>query len=418
MADILILGGGFGGIRAALDLGKKLGKDHTVTLVDKNDCHLFLPSIYEVASAKRLEEKEGEDLYRVMLRGTVCIPYGKIFSGRNVNFVQAEVTHVDLRNKEVHLGSGNFLNYDYLIFAMGSEIETFGIPGVREYAFQFKTINDALFVHRRMHELYKEAMEGKKGLPIRFLIGGAGFTGIELAAELACCAEIVRKECNLEKGCTSISIFEATPRILPMISDKEREIIRKRLKKLEIKIYENSPIEKIEPNGVQVKNGEFIEGDIIIWTAGIRASSFISNIGGLHLDQKGKIKINEFLQAEDYTNIFAIGDNAVFIDPKTQKAIPGLAYVAIDQGKIAAENISRQIKNHPPKPYKPKYETWIAPVGGKYAVSHLNKYITVAGFWGWAVRVLVDLRYFMATLPAGEAIKLFFREMKLFTKND
>jgi len=415
MTNILILGGGFGGIRTALDLGKKLGKDHQITLIDKNNCHLFLPSIYEVASARGVEEEDG---YNVTLRGTVCVPYGKIFSKRNINFIQAEVTHVDIRNKEIHLGSGNVLRYDYLVLALGSEVETFNIPGVKDYAYQFKTIDDALMIHKTMHRLYQEAKNGKRELPIKFLIGGAGFTGIELAAELACCTEIIRRACKLNKGCTEISIFEATSQILPMISDKERKIIRKRLIDLGVTIYENGPIEEIKSDGIKIKGGDFVKGDLVVWTAGIRSNTFISNIVGLHLDQRGKIKTNKFLQAEDYDNIFALGDNVLFIDPKTEKPIPALAYIAIEEGRIVAKNIGRHVIGGKMVEYVPKYDAWIAPVGGKFAVAHVNKYFTVVGFWGWAIRVAVDLRYFIKTLPFFSAISLFFREMKIFTKND
>lgn len=413
--NIIVLGGGFGGIRAALDLGKKLGKEHKVTLVDKSNFHLFLPSIYEVASARGAEEADG---YNVTLRGTVCVPYGKIFNGRDVDFIQAEITHVDIRNQEVHLGSGNVLRYDYLVLSLGSEVETFNIPGVKDYAYQFKTIDDALMIHKAMHRLYQEAKDEKRNLPIKFLVGGAGFTGIELAAELACCTEIVRKACDLKKGCTKISIFEATPQILPMISEKERKIIRKRLNNLGVSIYENSPIEEIKSDGIKIKGGEFMRGDLIVWTAGIRSNAFVSNIVGLHLDQRGKIKTNKFLQAEDHNNIFAVGDNVLFIDSKTQKPVPALAYIAIEEGRIVAGNMARLIKGGKMSEYKPKYEAWIAPVGGKFAVAHINKYFTVIGFWGWAIRVLVDLRYFIKTLPFFTAISLFFQEMKVFTKND
>lgn len=328
----------------ALDLNKKLGRGHEVTVIDKSNCHLFLPSLYEVASARSVEK---DDVYGIILRETICVSYEKIFSGKNISFIQAEASHINIRNQEVHLGSGKVINYDYLVLALGSEVETFGIPGVREYAHQFKSMEDALLIHKKMHEYFQEAKEGKRELPVRFLVGGAGFTGIELAAELACCAEDIRRACNLKSECTDISVtdisvFEAAPQILPMVSDKERKIIRRRLERLGVKIYENSSISEIKPEGVKIKDGKFVKGDIIIWTAGIRASSFASNIAGLHTDQRGRIKVNEFLQAIDYANIFAVGDSAAFFDPRTQKTVPGLAYVAIDEGRIAAENIVKK----------------------------------------------------------------------------
>ena len=411
MKKILIIGGGFGGIRTALDLNKKLSsKDAEITLVDKNNSHLFLPALYEIGSAVG----KWNDQYHIKLRKTVNISYADIFEGTKVNFVQTEIVGIDLEKREVVSKGGQRYDFDYLVLGLGAETETFGIPGVSEYCYKFKTLNEALFLNQKINQAFHQ--QKKK---IQMVIAGAGFNGIELAAELACCAKKLQSACEINESCYGIKIVEAAPQILPMISENERRIIRQRLADLKVEILENSKIAEVGSDFVQIDGGEKYEADFIIWTAGIKASSFLKNIFSLRLDERGKITVNNFLQADGWPNVFGIGDNTVFLDEETNKPIPGLAYVAVDEGKIAAENIYRLIKNKHLKSYQPFYGVWIAPVGGKFAVAHLvGKWLTISGFLGWVTRELVDFKYFLSILPFSKAISLLNEEMKIFTKND
>lgn len=413
---VLIIGGGFGGIRAALDLNKKLSaKEAEITLVDRNNYHLFLPDLYEVGTAAGDPEPSKtsygagwKDRYSIQLKKTVNIPHVDIFEGTKVNFVQAEITGIDLEKKEAVSGGGMVFVYDYLVLGLGAETETFGIPGVLEYAYKFKNIDEALFLNKKI----------KEASSLNFIVAGAGFNGIELAGELACCAKNLKKGCEEKNNCYNIKIIEAMPQILPMVSEKERGIIRRRLADLKVEILENSKIAEVGDSFVQISGGEKYQADFIIWTAGIRASSFLKNIFGLRLDERGKAVVNNFLQAEGWSNVFGLGDNTVCLDLETKKPIPGLAYVAVDEGKIVAENIYRLIKNKRLKSYQPFYSVWIAPIGGKFAVAHLTKKITISGFWGWLIRELVNLKYFLSILPLSKAISLFTRGIAVFTKND
>ena len=128
--------------------------------------------------------------------------------------------------------------------------------------------------------------------------------------------------------------------------------------------------------------------------------------------------VTNFLQADGWSNVFGIGDSAVFVDGATKKPVPALAYVAADEGKIAAENIYRLIKNKHLKSYQPFYSVWIAPVGGKFAVAHLTDKLTISGFLGWVARELVDLKYFLSILPVSKAVSFLSEEITIFGKND
>ncbi len=435
----MILGGGFGGIRCALDLDKKFthstgsgqAGQAQITLVDRNSHHLFLPSLYEVAAIYGIDK----DPFAVKMRKTICIPYGQIFSGKNVNFIQAEISTVDLKTKNIKTKGGEVLPYDYLVIAMGGETADFGIPGVREYAYQFKSIDDAVAINLKIGKLIKKMASrgevsggraladhrisvGEKMDQLRILIGGAGFTGVEIAAELSCCSKKMCQEHNVKDRHAVVTLIEAGLKILPMVSDKERNIISKRLTELGVVLMENSPIEEVGASFVKLKNGQILEGDMVIWTAGIKANEFLKSIVGLPLTDKGKIVVEDNLQVQGWENVFAVGDNQEFIDPKTQKPVPALAYTAVDQGKVVAQNIYNLFNGGNLKKYRPYYGVWIAPVGGKFALAHLWGGFGIRGFMGWVIRELVDLRYLISILSFKKALTLFWQEITMFTKND
>ena len=215
-----------------------------------------------------------------------------------------------------------------------------------------------------------------------------------------------------------ITLFEAGSKILPMIPDEKRQHMIERLTRLGVSVMENSPIEEVGSDFVRLKNGQNMDGDIIVWTAGIKANELLKNVASLPVSASGKVVTDEFLKVQGSKNIFAIGDNVEFIDPKTQKPVPALAYVANDQGKVAAQNLMNTIREKSLKQYKPYYSVWVAPAGGKYAIAHLWRGIHITGFWGWVVRELIDLRYMLSILSPKKAISLFWQEVTLFTKND
>jgi NADH dehydrogenase len=417
MIKILILGGGFGGVRAALELEKKLSHSNhqfRLTLVERNGYHLFVPALYEVASAYGIKK----DPFAVQLKRTVCMPYADIFEGKNIDFIQAEVSEIDINRKFVITKGNHTLEYDYLIFALGSEVNDYGIKGVLDYANQFKTLDDSIFINQKLQEISGEFQRQERNQPFSFLVCGGGFTGIELAAELGSYSRVIENSCKLSGRCSNITIFEAGPKILPAISDRERKFIKKRLTKLGIILMENSPIEEVGNDFVKLKTGQTVHGNLIVWTAGIKSNKLLHNIAGLPITQTGKIIVEATLQAKGFSEIFSIGDDMEFIDPKTQKPVPSFAYTAGDQAKIAAINILNLINKKSLKKYNPYYNIWIIPIGGKYALAHLWGSIRITGFLGWIVRELVDLRYLLSIFNLNKALEVFFNEVTIFTRND
>ncbi len=412
--SIVIAGGGFGGIRAALDVSRALGRRAKVTLIDKNASHLFVPELYEVAAALAVPD----DPYALTLRHTLCIPYTDIFAQHPVEFVQAEIADIDLDRQAVMTRGGAAVAYDYLVIALGSQPADFGIPGVPEYAYQFKTMDDALLINRRIHELMQNIKSGVRQAPLKIFIGGAGFTGIETAAELALCMRRLARAARIHGKPVLVYLFEAGPKILPTISERERALIRERLTRLGVIVMEQAAIEEVGDGLIKLKDGHTMRGDMVIWTAGIEAHRMIRAVKGLELTPRGKIIVGEHLHLPTRNNVFAVGDNIEFVDHATQKPIPSLAYLAIDHGRVAASNIVRSLYGKELMVHKPFYDIWVAPVGGKYAVAHLWRGIVFKGLLGWIVRELVNLRYFFSLLPIRSAVRFYWREMKVFLRND
>lgn len=430
MTNILILGAGFGGIGAALKLEKKLksSKDLKITLIDRSNFHLFTPSLYEVATIYGLIE----DNFAKYLRGSVAIPINEILENKKVDFIQAEIKEINLKEKFVLTGGEAKLDFDYLIIALGGETEFYGIPGIQDYAFNFKSIEDAIAVYRKIREIYDSYQKGERD-NIKINIIGGGFTGVELSAELGCCVGNIIEDCNLDKKCTMINLIEAGPTILPAVSEKARKKIENRLKTEMVQIQTNSPVSEVGSNYIKIKDkAELIKSDLTIWAGGIRSSKLLENLGpsptgqsdglGLKLTKKGSIEVNGFLQVKNSDGsindkIFAIGDNATFIDPSNQKPVPAMAYTAYDQSLIVAKNIVDHLNNHKLSLYKPFYDIWIAPVGGKWAYFYY-KGLNITGFIGYLLKQAVDLRHFLRILPLNKALALFFKDLVIFTKND
>src|SRR3989338_4126194 len=428
MIKILILGGGFSGIRCTLELNKKLRdrKDVQIALVDRNNAQVFQPSLYEVASAYGISRS---DPYYQKLKTTVSVSYAEIFKGTKIETIQAEIANADLDKKIVHTNGGAKLTFDYLVIALGSEATTFGIEGVSEYAYKFKTLDDAMKLFEDIEQSYftnfglamtKDEDTKQTHQPLKFLIGGAGFNGIELASELSRCAEhVVHKHKINLKQCSDITLIEAMPQILPMVSEKERVLAKARLQKLGINILETAAIEKVlDKNRLQLKNGQELTADFIVWTAGVKAPEILKFIVGLELDKSGKIITNKHLQCGTHGNIFGVGDSVTFIDPGNNKPIPQMAFVAIEEGKIVAENISRLINNSKKfQEYKPSYNFWVAPMGGKYALAHIGRF-RVTGKLGYLIREGIDLRYVLSVVPFRKALRLVGHRLSVFLKND
>lgn len=387
---VIILGGGYAGVSA----GKVLSRLCDVTLIDRHNFHLYFPSLYELATEE-------------VTRQTVIIPLRQIFSD-TVNLIKDEVTSIDKSQKKVILKSGDSHSYDYLVLALGSVSNDFGIPGVAEHAFTFREFRETLLLRGNIRTIFHMAKEKSKK-EISLVMCGGGFSGVELAAELRYHLEKMRHEYHCEK--VNLTILEASPQILPGMPPKIVEETVKRLAKLNITLCLGDPVAEVLPDGVRLKSGKWYPSDLTIWTAGTKPNPIPSNMG-LALDPKHRPVVNEHLQVLNYPEIYAAGDIAGYTDPATGRPIPPQAYQAEKMGQIVGDNILRAIRQMPLTEFRPVRNNFIIPVGHNDAVALLYGQV-ITGFFPAILTHFIEFNYLSKLFGVLRSIPPFWSEMKV-----
>lgn len=411
---ILILGAGFGGLTAARLLGQafqrevKLQETYEIIVIDRNTVQVYTPGLYEVATTLR------EDAGPLALKRVAGIPVAESLAGLPVAFLQDHVTHVDKNALTVTLRDSGTLHADHLILALGSVTHTFAIPGVEQFGLPLKTFTDALHIRSKLNTLLKEKST------VRIIIGGGGATGSEFAAELATLAENVRERFKKDVS-LSISVVEATDRLLPGLPERVAALAVKRLDRLGINCLLNTRITEANETHVvadhKTESTKHIPFDLFVWTGGIKPNPLLADII-LPKNKKGLCLVDPDLTVHGNRQIFAVGDLSCFINPRTEKPLPATAYIAIEEGRIAARNVLAHIKKERFHHYHPpKHLPFIVPLGGKWAIADIYG-IIVKGPLAFLARIFADINYFRKVLPLKKALRLTFKAFQVFFKND
>ncbi|MDE2588392.1 MAG: FAD-dependent oxidoreductase, partial [Patescibacteria group bacterium] len=232
--------------------------------------------------------------------------------------------------------------------------------------------------------------------------GGGGFSGTEIAAELLTYKDRLAEQHKLDKDCLDITIIQGSDRLLKELDSHVSAIAQKRLTHPNVKFAFGGHIKEVTKNEVHTDNGKTYPYHLLIWTGGVEANH-LAKTSGLPVNKRGQLQVNPYLQVEGYENIFAAGDIAGFIDPKTQEPVPTVAQVAEEQGEIVAENIIRATQGITFKKYKYRHFGYVVPLRGKYATAELMFNIHLDGFLGWVLQQLVYLRYLLRILPFKKA---------------
>lgn len=401
MKRVVILGGGFGGVRCALTLDTLLKKaslnNVQVTLIDKNRYHSFIPALYEVASAA-----SGVSEDTLYSRANILLK--EILARTNVKFVKAEITaiHSSQNQKYVEFADGNGLDFDCLVIALGAQTNFYNIPGLKEHAIDLKDFVSALKIRR--------AIKLADQTPRTILVGGGGATGVELSAELASC---------LREQSPSITIVEGAGRVLPSFDHHISSLAAKRLKKLGISLKLGNVMKEVTHNQVTLADGQRLAYDQLFWTGGIIPHPLVAD---LSFDkERGFLKVDDCLRLlsegkELKEGVFAIGDSCVHYDAKGN-LIPWTAQKAIAEGKQAAINVVNHLKDQEGGLCKPQTIRFIIPIGGKWAIVRLNHFF-LYGFLGWGLKNLVELKYLLSILPWYRAFGKWLATMITFSHND
>lgn len=408
---IIVAGAGFGGIAAALTLANDPAitrSGYEIILIDRHPHHLYTAGLYEVAAVPRVYAKDD------YLAASMCIPLSDIIRGRHLRFLRGTIAGFNVRNRRVMLDNGGALTYTFLVLALGSETNYFDIPGLRQYSIPLKTADDAV----RLRNAIERAAKTLPSLTI--LIGGAGATGVELAAELINFLCVLEKEKNpAAPACrTTVMLAEASDTVLPGFEKRTARRIARRLINLGVVVKTNALVVAASRNDITLRSGERVPYDILVWTGGIHGIPILKRLG-LPLSPNGTLTVDAGLRVRGaHGRILAVGDSAWFPHPRASRPVPATAQVAEAQGRHAAANISRMIRGKPPRRFRPmKKYPWVLAVGRKYAFADLVS-VRLTGLPGWCVKQLVQLRYFSFILPWTRAWSLWWKNMRLYNAND
>jgi NADH dehydrogenase len=329
----------------------------------------------------------------------------QIFGKKNkIDIIQDKITEADLVKGQLRSQSNTRYFYDYLILALGSQTTYFGIEGLEEYAYGFKSIEEALNLKSHLHKIISQAKlqkdQTKKIEASQIIVVGGGASGVELAGELASYSKKIARFHGLDPSLITIDLIEAAPRILPIIDEEIAAKAEKHLRALGVNIFTNRVLAKEQIDKAVLRDMQ-IGSQTLVWTAGVKPNDLYSKIKGLNLDKRGKVIVGKNLLAKGAKNVFIIGDGA-----STQYS--GMAQTAIDDGSYVANRILGLTKD----PHRAKKPYFSIPVGDKWAVTQIGR-IILFGRIGWWLRRLADLRYFLSILPINKAFRIFRYDMSL-----
>jgi len=377
---VIIIGGGFGGLRAA----KKLKKaDMDVLLIDKMNHHLFQPLLYQVATAA-LSPADIASPIREELR-----------KQQNTEVIMGEVIDIDPDQKTVKLKNEDVFPFDYLIVATGARHSYFGHDEWEQFAPGIKTLADAIRIREEVLIAFEKAErcddreEAQKHM--RFLIIGGGPTGVELAGAIA---EIARKTMfknfrKIHPEQAEVILIEGAPHILNAYPDRLAWKGRKELESLGVNIWTNTHVTGVEKNGIWIGK-TFIESSNVIWAAGNAVSPMLKSLKS-ETDRAGRVLVDNDLSVPKHPNVFVIGDSAHFV-AKNGKMLPGLATVAIQEGSYVGKLIRDQVPKEKRKPFKYFDKGTMATIGRSKAIVHLHK-LKFTGFFAWLTWCFVHIFY-------------------------
>lgn len=375
---IVIVGGGFGGLKTALSLCDDSRFD--ITLISDHDDFRVYPALYRITTggAKQL----------------ASIPLKELFAGKSVQIVTGNVEAIDRTAHSVTLADKTAYSFDGLVLALGVKTNYFHIEGLEELSYGIKTLADAQELKAHLH---KQMIQNNRPDQNYVIIGG-GPTGVELAGSLPLYLKKIAKQHNLRRTAIHVDLIEAAPRLLPRMPKDISMMVKRRLRKLGVKVYLKTAVQAQTADALMANNKP-IRSHTVIWTAGVANHPFFT-AQGFQLAKNGKVRVDQYLQSEP--GIYVIGDNA-------DTPYSGLAQTALYDGKYVARNLKRLADKKNPTPYRAVSPANVIPVGSRWAI-FLWRGIRFYGFPAWVLRGLADLVEYHDYEPWHLATKRWIKE--------
>lgn len=383
---VVIIGGGFGGVKAALNLVNKPGFE--VQLMSDNTHFEYHSALYRSAVGHSPME--------------VVIPLKDIFGGaKNVELILDSAGFIDVKKKRIASLTGNIYSYDKTILALGNTVNYFGIHGLKQHTETMHDIPGTIKLRKKLVELFKAPHDK----PVRIAVVGAGASGVELASEISNFSKFVAKKYNIKPVHVKVILVDGADRVLPMLTPKASEKVTKRLQELGIEIHLNIAVEDCKQGTVCLSAGD-LNADLIVWTAGSKPSDFYaSNPSAFTLGRGGRVVVNDYLLAQGQESVYVLGDNA-------DTPYSGMAQTALYDANFVTRNLVREQKHQKLSVYRPKSPLYVITAGQKWAVVQEGKKITT-GYRGWLIRRKADLAIFKNFQPYEQAIKTWRQARKM-----
>jgi NADH dehydrogenase len=373
---ILILGSGFGGLYAAMELEKQLGRrnDVEVTLVNRENFFLFTPMLHEVAAGDL-------DL------ATIVNPVRKLL--KRVRFFCGEAESIDLERKEVHVthgaeAHGHTLSYDHLVIGLGAVTNFHNLPGA-ENAMTMKTLGDAIDLRNRalacLEEADFECCAAQREQLLTFVIAGGGFAGVETAASLNdFLHEAVHFYANLKPEMIRVVVVHSGKVILPELSEKLGVYAQRKLIERRVDVRTETRVSRYDNCTVYLSDGSAIRSNTLVWTAGTSPNPLLQHLPCVR--ERGRVVVNEFLEVPEWPGVWAHGDCAHAVDQRTGKPHPPTAQHALRQGRTLARNIVAAIDGKKMKPFSFRTLGQLASLGRRCGVANVFGF-NFSGFIAW-----------------------------------
>ncbi len=372
---VVILGAGFGGLTAA----KALDSIADVTLVDRHNFQTFLPLLYQVSTAGLAADHIAHPI-RGALRKT------------NIKFRMGSPITIDHKNKSVKLDSSEVLDFDYLVIAMGSATNDFGVKGVAEHALGMKSVSEALEIRSSILRRFEDLCRFEDDTNFSITVVGGGPTGVEMAGAIAELKKGPLKS-DYAKAAANISVnlVEAGPRLLPSFSPLLSNRTKRDLEKLGVNVLLNTSVSEVKPRMILLGDKSNLPSEVTIWAAGVTGEPVMKKLNLPIVG--GRIEIEPTLQVANYPHIFAIGDIAG-AKGSDGRFLPMVAPVAMQQGRYLKTQISNLLANNPLSPFKYRDKGSMATIGRHKAVVEVGP-LKLAGIPAWYAWLWLHLFYLL-----------------------
>jgi len=394
---IVVLGAGYAGVLTAKKLAKRFKKqpDVEIMIIDKHRYHTMLTELHEVA-ANRVEED------------SIRISINKIFAGRRVKIVTDTIRSIDY-DKQVLQGDDNAYNYDFLVMASGSKPAYYGIPGAEQHTWPLWSYDDAVNLKAHIFSMFSKATSETdpkvRQKLLTFYIAGAGFTGVEMAGELAEWIPELCHQFEVEPKMVKIVEVDLLNRVVPMLPEKLSVKAQKRLEKMGVTVLLKTGIVSVGEDFIEYKQDEEVIRDstcTIIWTAGTECADIAKASAQLKPVRRGRLEVDEYLRAKEYKNVFVAGDNMFYVAPGASAPLPQMVENCEHSAATITKNLTAAVTGKGEmEAYNPTFHGVMVCIGGRYGVANVGtpkKMYSLPSFLAMFVKHFINLVYFLQVL--------------------